>query len=113
MKRIDKNARRTRAIVANNTVYMGGQVGKNWDADIRTQTREALEGIDALLAEAGSSREKVVSVTIWLKTMDDYDAMNEVWDEWIDNDNPPCRACAVAPMADERILVEFIPTAIL
>jgi enamine deaminase RidA (YjgF/YER057c/UK114 family) len=113
MKRIDKNARRTRAIVANGTVYLGGQVGANLDADIRTQTREALAGIDALLEQASSSRDKVVSVTIWLKSMDDYAAMNEVWDEWIDSENPPTRACCEVLMADPRILVEFLPTAIL
>lgn len=113
MKRLQANARRAKAIVANGTVYMGGQVGRDLDADFKTQTRQAFEGIDALLAEAGSSRDKVMHVTIWLKTMDDYAAFNEIWDEWIDAENPPTRACAEVKMADERILVELLPMAVL
>lgn len=113
MIRISANSRRAKAIVVNNTVFMGGQVGSDLDADIHAQTRSALAGIDTLLAEAGSSRDKVVHVTIWLKSMDDYDAVNAIWDDWIDNENPPTRACCEAPMADPRILVEFIPTAVL
>lgn len=113
MKRLQANARRARAIVANGTVHMGGQVARDLNADIRTQARQAFEGIDDLLAEAGSSRDKVMSVTIWLKSMDDYAAFNEVWDEWVDPQNPPARACAEARMADSRILVELLPTAIL
>lgn len=113
MKRIGQNARRARAIVANGAVFMGGQVGRDLDAGIEEQTRSALAGIDELLEEAGSSRDKVVHITIWLKSMDDYAAMNAIWDEWIDNENPPTRACCEVPMADPRILVEFIPTAIL
>ncbi|QHQ35431.1 RidA family protein [Algicella marina] len=113
MIRIGHNARRSRAIVTNGTVYMGGQVGKDLDRNIEDQTRSALAGIDELLEQAGSSRDKVVHVTIWLKTMDDYDAMNAIWDEWIDSKSPPTRACCAVPMADPRILVEFVPTAVL
>ena len=113
MKYIDKNSRRTRAITANGTIFMGGQVASDFDSGIRIQTEQALGKIDELLAEAGSRRNKVVHVTIWLKSMDDYGIMNEVWDAWVDKEHPPTRACCEVPMADERILVEFIPTAVI
>ncbi len=113
MKHIDKNARRSRAIIANGTVYIGGQVSSNLDAGIEEQTKSALSGIDDLLAQAGCGRDNVVSVMIWLKSMDDYAAVNEIWDDWIDNDNPPTRACCEVQMADSRILVEFLPTAVI
>ncbi len=113
MKRLDANSRRAKAVVVNGTVHMGGQVARDLDADFRTQAEQAFEGLDALLAQAGSSRDKVVNVTIWLKSMADYDVFNEVWDGWIDADNPPARACAEAVMADDRILVELLPTAVL
>ncbi|MGB3388757.1 MAG: RidA family protein [Pseudaminobacter sp.] len=111
MKRIDANSRRSRAVVVGNMVYLGGQVGDSKQADIKVQTQEALAKIDQLLEEAGSSRSKVVSATIWLKSMVDYDGMNEVWDGWIDADNPPARACGEVRLADERYLVEIIATA--
>ena len=111
MQRIDKNTRRSRAVVTGGIVYMGGQVADDWNADIRTQTRQALARIDAILTEAGSSRDRLISATIWLKDMADYEGMNEVWDAWIDRDNPPTRACGEVRMADDRLLVEIIATA--
>ncbi len=111
MQRIDKNTRRSRAVVAGNIVFLGGQVAEDWNGDIRTQTRQTLERIDALLAEAGTSRDRLISATIWLKNMDDYDAMNEIWDSWIDRDNPPARACGEVRLADDRLLVEIIAIA--
>lgn len=111
MKRIDKNSRRSRAVVVGNMVYLGGQVATDMSADITVQTQETLAKIDDLLAQAGSSRSKLVSATIWLKTMDDYDGMNEIWDGWIDPENPPARACGEVRMADDDLRVEIIATA--
>ena len=113
MKRIDANSRRSRAVVVANMVYLGGQVGDSKQAGIKIQTQETLAKIDQLLQEAGSSRSKVISATIWLKSMDDYDGMNEVWDAWIDVDNPPARACGEVRLADDRYLVEIIATAMI
>lgn len=111
MKRIDSNGRRSRAVVVGGMVHLGGQVGDSKDAGIKVQTEETLAKIDQLLNEAGSSRSKLVSATIWLKSMDDYDGMNEVWDGWIDSENPPARACGEVRLADDRYLVEIIATA--
>ncbi|MCC0039908.1 MAG: RidA family protein [Brucellaceae bacterium] len=113
MKRIDKNSRRSRAVVAGGVVYLGGQVADDIDADIRTQTRETLAKIDDLLARSGSSRDRLISATIWLRSMDDYQGMNEIWDGWIDAENPPARACGEVRLADDRMRVEIIATALL
>lgn len=113
MKRIDSNSRRSRAVVAGNIVFLGGQVADDRASDIRVQTREALAKVDDLLARCGSSREKLVSATIWLKSMDDYVGMNEVWDDWIDPANPPTRACGEVRLAYDDLLVEIIATAVL
>ncbi len=113
MQHIDNNGRRSRAIVANGTIFMGGQVADDFTADAAEQTRQALARIDAILTQAGSDRSKLVSAQIWLKSMEDYAAMNAVWDAWIDRDRAPTRSCGVVEMADPGILVEIIPTAIL
>lgn len=113
MKRIDSNSRRSRAVVVGNTVYLGGQVADDWSADIRVQTTQTLAKIDELLSQCGSSRDRIVSATIWLKSMDDYDGMNEIWDGWIDPANPPARACGEVRLAHDDMRVEIIATAIV
>lgn len=112
-QRIDPNGRRSRAVVHGDTIHFAGQVADNLDADATQQMQETLARIDCLLAEAGSARNKVLTVTIWLRDMADYDAINAVWDAWVDKGNPPGRACAQVIMADPRIRVELLPVAAL
>ena len=63
--------------------------------------------IDALLARAGSDRTRILSVTVYLANMIDFDAMNAVYDEWVDRANPPARACVQAPLAGSEFNVEI------
>lgn len=63
---------------------------------IQEQTRQCLKNIAAILAEAGSSLEKVVSVTIVLADEDDFPAMNEEYLKWFPS-NPPARQGAKMP----------------
>ena len=107
IKRFDSNGRRSRAVVHGNTVYLAGQVCDDKDRDITVQTQQVLAKIDALLAETGSHPSKILSVTIWLKTMADYDAMNVVWNAWVDPANAPARCCGTAEMAAPQFLVEM------
>jgi enamine deaminase RidA (YjgF/YER057c/UK114 family) len=111
VKRLDQNFRRSRAIVVNNMVYLAGQVADDKKAEIKVQTQQALAKIDQLLAEAGTDRSKLVSVTIWLKTMDDYTGFNEVWDAWVVPEATPTRACGEVRMADDDFRVELVAVA--
>ena len=113
MQRLDQNFRRSRAIVANGMVYLAGQVADDKTADIKVQAQQALAKIDQLLTEAGTDRSKLVSVTIWLKTMADFDGFNEVWDAWVTPNQTPTRACGEVRMADDGYRVELIPVAML
>lgn len=113
IKRLESNARRSRIVVHGETVYLAGQVGNDWSADITQQTRETLANIDKMLAVAGTDKSKILSATIWIKRLSDYDAMNAVWDEWLAEGSAPTRACAVVDMADPGILVEITPIAAL
>jgi 2-iminobutanoate/2-iminopropanoate deaminase len=63
---------------------------------IQEQTRQCLTNIRAILEEAGSSLEKVVSVTIVLAEEDDFAGMNEEWLKWFPT-NPPARQGAKLP----------------
>jgi 2-iminobutanoate/2-iminopropanoate deaminase len=63
---------------------------------IQEQTRQCLTNIQAILEEAGSSLDKVASVTIVLADEDDFPGMNEEWLKWFPS-NPPARQGAKLP----------------
>lgn len=107
MMRIQPNHRRSRAVVVNGMVHIGGQFADDHSGDIGAQTRETLAKLDALLAECGSDRSHLVSVTIWLRDMADFDAMNAVYDAWIDPANPPTRCCGQVRMASDAMRIEL------
>ena len=63
---------------------------------IQEQTRQCLKNIQAILEEAGSSLEKIVSATIVMADEDDFAGMNEEWNKWFPT-NPPARQGAKLP----------------
>jgi enamine deaminase RidA (YjgF/YER057c/UK114 family) len=52
-----------------------------------------------------------LTANLWIKDMALFSQMNAVWNEWVDPENPPCRACVRADMARPEILVEIMVTA--
>jgi len=64
---------------------------------IQEQTRQCLTNIQAILEEAGSSLEKIVSATVILADEDDFSGMNEEWLRWFPS-NPPARQGAKLPV---------------
>lgn len=106
--RIDQNQRRSRGVVHNGFIFLAGQVGNDMGGDVRQQASEAFAKVDDMLSQAGSDKTRVMSVTIWLRDLEDYDAFNEVWDQWIVQGQSPARACAKAQLADPRARVELI-----
>ena len=109
--RIDQNARRSRASVFGDIVFLAGQVADDKTGDIARQTREALAKVDDMLARAGTDKSRLLSVQIWLKTMDDFDAMNAVYDAWVVPGQAPCRACGKVELADPGYRIEVIAVA--
>ena len=99
-----------------NSVTLGGtvylvEVPSNLDADITAQMENLLASVDQLLVEAGSSRSRMLMVTIYLADMADYDAMNAVWDAWVPEGHAPVRACVQARLANSKYRVELVLTA--
>lgn len=112
--RIDPGARLSAAVVHQGTVYLAGQVATvAIDKGIAEQTREVLETIDSVLAKAGTDKSKLLWVQIWIPDIATFDAMNEVWDAWVDPDNKPARATVEARLADPRLRIEIAATAAL
>ena len=110
--RIQPGARMSEAVIHGNTVYLAGQVGEPGD-DVTAQTKTTLAEIDALLAQAGTDKSKILMATIWLADYDNFEPMNAVWDAWVDPANPPARATSEARLATPDYLVEIIVTAAL
>ena len=70
--------------------------------------------IERLLEEAGTSREHLLTATIYLRDIDNHFApMNEVWNAWVPTGHAPARACVEARMARAALLVEITVTAAL
>jgi enamine deaminase RidA (YjgF/YER057c/UK114 family) len=65
--------------------------------DVKQQTREVLTAIDGLLQRAGTDKSKILTAQVWLTDMDDFADHNDAWNEWVDADNPPVRACLQSP----------------
>jgi len=66
-----------------------------------------LDKVDALLLQAGSDRNHILSATIYIKDMQYFQEMNAVWDAWVPEGHAPARACVTANMAREALLVEI------
>lgn len=109
IERMHTGVRSSKIVKHNGVVYLTGQVGEG--ADITEQTVECLRRVDALLEEAGSSREHMLRVEIWLADMADFAAMNEVWNAWLPEGFAPARACGESKLAREVLKVEMIVTA--
>lgn len=112
IERFQKGPRMSMAVRHGAVVYTSGQVAQGAPGEsVAAQTRDILERIDALLAEAGTDKSKALMATIWLADIDTFNEMNEVWDAWIDPANPPVRACVESRLAAPKFTVEIQVTA--
>ena len=106
IERQETKQRMSRIVIHNDTIYLCGQVCADSTKDIREQTQTMLDKVDALLLQAGSDREHMLSATVYVRDMKDFAAMNEVWDAWVPEGHAPARACVEARMARPELLVE-------
>ena len=113
IQRFETSARMSRTVIHNNTIYLCGQVAEDRHADITGQTETMLAKVDKLLEDAGSSREHILSATLYIKDMTDFQGMNAVWDNWVPEGHAPARACVQASMAAPELLVEISVVAAL
>lgn len=94
------------AVGFENLLFLSGQVPVTVDAAIDVQTQEVLAKIDRVLADGGSSRDKILFAMIWLKDIRQRNTFNQIWEQWV-GDMPSSRACVQAELADSRMLVEI------
>ncbi len=112
--RIDSGPRMSQAVCFGGLVHTAGQVAiQAADEDVQGQTRAVLEAIDGLLKAAGTDKTKLLTAQIWLTSMEDFAAMNEVWDAWVAPGAAPTRACVESKLALPSLKVEIAVTAAL
>ena len=107
IKRISPGPRLSQAVAYGDTVYVAGQVASDTGADAAGQTRQILTQIEALLAQAGSDKSRVLWANVWLADMSDYGAMNGEWESWIPAGQTPARATVEARLAMPQFKVEI------
>lgn len=111
VQRFDVGARISEMAVLDNTIYLAGQIAKDDSQDIAGPTRQVLASIDALLARAGSDKSKILMAQIFLADLNDFAAMNAVWDAWVVPGQTPPRTTVLAGMIKPAWKVEIVVTA--
>ena len=108
----------SQAIIAGKTVYVSGQLGIDASTGafvtgaVKEQTRQALDNLAAILDAAGCSVRDVVSCTVYLKDMNDFAAMNDVYANRFSSE-PPARATIQVARLPKDGLVEISCVAVL
>lgn len=108
IQRRHTNARMSKIVQHGGLIFLCGQTSSGTTLpDIESQTGEVLARIDALLAEAGSARSRLLSATIYLKQMQDFAAMNTIWEAWMPAGAAPARTTVQADLASSDLLIEI------
>lgn len=110
--RLETDPRRSRAVVYNGIVFVGGMTADDRTQDITGQTKQTLAKIESYLEKAGTDKSRLLTAQIWIKNLErDFEAMNAVWNAWTAPNSAPTRATAQAEMGAPDVLVEIIVTA--
>lgn len=113
VQRLHVEKRFSEIAISGNLIHLAGQLAADTTLDIKGQTRQTLEIIDRLLADAGTDKSQIMSVTIYLKDIEnDYAAMNEIWDAWVADIEALPRTCVEAKLYAPDVLVEMTVTAV-
>lgn len=101
----------SQGIVVNNLFYSSGQIpltpeGVMVEGDIQAQTHQVFKNLQAVLEAAGASLETVVKATVFIKNMDEFAQLNEVYAEYF-NTHKPARSTVEVARLPKDALVEI------
>ncbi|WP_411686352.1 RidA family protein [Acinetobacter pseudolwoffii] len=113
VERLHISKRFSEIAIAGNLVHLAGQLATDVELDIKGQAQQTLDIIDQFLADVGTDKSHIMSVTIYLKDIEkDYAAFNEIWDAWVADIEALPRTCVEAKLYDPRVLVEMTVVAV-
>ncbi|WP_062051222.1 RidA family protein [Bacillus sp. JCM 19034] len=101
----------SQGVVVNNMFYSSGQIPLTADGDlisgtVEEQTHQVFKNLQAVLQEAGASLETVVKATVFIKDMNDFPLINEVYGQYF-NTHKPARSCVEVARLPKDVLVEI------
>ncbi len=102
----------SQAIIANGFVFVSGQIAIDpatqqvAASDVAAQTEQVIKNLSGILQAAGTSLDQVVRSTVFLKSMNDFAAMNEVYGKFFTS-NPPARSTVEVSRLPKDVLVEI------
>lgn len=108
----------SQAVKVGNFLFISGQIpidpltGKIIEGDIREQTKRVLENIKGILESVGGSLENIVKTTVFLKNMDEFSSMNEVYSSYFSK-NPPVRSTIEVSRLPRDVSIEIEAIAVL
>jgi len=107
------------AVSANGFVFTAGQIpldpvsGAIVGSDIKAQTEQVLKNLQAVLKGAGTSFDNAVKMTVFLKDMNDFAGMNEIYAKFIKAENAPARSTIQVARLPKDALVEIEAVAVI
>ena len=100
-------------ITVGNHIWVAGQIGTDGGDSLKEQTATALQKIDDLLCEAGSSKSDLVKVTVLLVDMSDFSEFNNIYGSWLEGTVLPARAAYAVKELPGGAKVEIVAEAFL
>lgn len=102
----------SQAVVVGDMIFTSGMIpiipetGELETGDIKAQAKQAIGNLIALLKESGASADSVIKTTVFIKNMNDFAAVNEVYAEFF-TDNFPARSCVEVARLPKDVLIEI------
>tara|TARA_R110000868_G_scaffold45201_5_gene150241 strand:- start:2142 stop:2522 length:381 start_codon:yes stop_codon:yes gene_type:complete len=106
------------AVLAGNTLYISGQIpidpksGNLIEGDIQKETKQSMENLKAILTEAGMTFENVVKTSIFIKDMNQFSQINEVYGSYFNAETAPARETVEVANLPKFVNVEISMIAI-
>lgn len=101
------------AILSGNTLYLSGQIALNIETgllvldDIKSETKQVMENLKAVLTGADMDFDNVVKTTIFISDMNDFTLINEVYGSYFDDANAPARETVQVAKLPKNVNVEI------
>jgi enamine deaminase RidA (YjgF/YER057c/UK114 family) len=100
-----------RVVEHNGVLYFGGLVADDKSQDMKGQTAQICAKIDALLAQVGSSKDKLLTAMIYITDFAQKDGMNDAWLDWLPGEILPTRATIGVAELGKNTLIEVVVSA--
>ncbi len=107
----------SQGMIVGNLVYTSGQLPIDMATgelvqDVKLATKASLDNVKAILEEAGTSMDKIFKTTVFVKDLNDFNAVNEVYATYFES-NPPARSCVQVAKLPKDAVVEIEAIAVL